>query len=47
MSSEGRDEGLYQTRLDVAHDLLALNMDMELISKATALSAEEIEKLCG
>ena len=43
--AEGRVEGAYQAKLDTARNLLALNMEIELISTATGLPLAEIEKL--
>jgi predicted transposase/invertase (TIGR01784 family) len=41
----GRVEGIEQSRLSIAKVLVAAGVDIEVISKATNLSIEEIEKL--
>ena len=43
--SEGKQEGIEQTKIDVAKEMLELNMDLETISKVTKLAKEQIESL--
>ena len=42
---EGRAEGRAEEKLENARNLKSLGVSMEIIMKATGLSAEEIEKL--
>ena len=42
---EGLKEGINQTKIETAKNLLAENIDINIISKATGLLVEEIEKL--
>ncbi|MED3500732.1 Rpn family recombination-promoting nuclease/putative transposase, partial [Brevibacillus agri] len=42
---EGLAEGERQKAMEVAKNLLAMDMSVEVIAKATGLSAEEIEQL--
>ena len=42
---QGIQQGSLQTKLDIAKNMLSLNMKIEDISKATGLEVEEIEKL--
>ncbi|WP_371921944.1 PD-(D/E)XK nuclease family transposase [Treponema sp. OMZ 798] len=42
---EGRAEGSYQAKLETAKNLLEIGLALEIISKATGLSKEEVEKL--
>ena len=42
---EGIREGSYGNKIETAKNCLALNMSIEIISKITGLSIEEIEKL--
>ena len=42
---EGIEQGIEQGILKVARELIALNVDVEAISKATGLSIEEIDTL--
>ena len=47
--SEGREdgfkEGFYLTKVETAKNLKANGVDIEIISKSTGLSKEEVEKL--
>lgn len=43
--AEGRTEGERQKATEVAKNLLAMDMTVEMVAKATGLSVEEIEKL--
>ena len=43
--AEGRVEGRKEEKIEIAKNLLSLNMTAENISKATGLSKEEIEQL--
>ncbi len=43
--AEGRVEGRKEEKIEIAKNLLSLNMTTENISKATGLSKEEIEQL--
>lgn len=42
---EGKEEGIQESKIEIAKNLLSLNMSIEDISKATGLSIDEIEKL--
>ena len=43
--NKGLSEGIKQTKIDVAKEMLELNMDLETISKVTKLAKEQIESL--
>ena len=43
--SEGKLEGIEQNKIDVAKEMLELNMDLDVISKVTKLAKNEIESL--
>ena len=43
--SQGKQEGIRQNKIDVAKEMLELNMDLETISKVTKLAKEQIESL--
>ena len=43
--TQGKDEGSKQTKIEVAKELLKLNMDLESICRVTKLTKEEIESL--
>ena len=43
--SQGKQEGIRQNKIDVAKEMLELNMDLEIISKVTKLAKEQIESL--
>lgn len=43
--NEGRNEGISQTKLEIAKKLLSQNVELEVIEKSTGLTKEEIEKL--
>lgn len=42
---EGREEGIKETQISMARNMINKNMDIKLISELTGLSIEEIEKL--
>ena len=42
---QGLSEGVSQTKIDVAKEMLELNMDLETISRVTKLAKNEIESL--
>ena len=42
---EGRIQGSYDTKIETAKKLLAMNLSIEQIAQATGLSIEEIAKL--
>jgi len=42
---EGREEGRVSKAYEIAHNLLAMNLSAQEISKATMLTIDEIEKL--
>jgi predicted transposase/invertase (TIGR01784 family) len=42
---EGREEGEKKKAIEIARNLLALNVDIKIISKSSGLSVEEIKKL--
>ncbi len=43
--SQGKQEGIEQNKIDVAKEMLELNMDLDVISKVTKLAKNEIESL--
>ena len=43
--NRGLFEGIEQTKIDVAKEMLELNMDLETISKVTKLAKDQIESL--
>jgi predicted transposase YdaD len=43
---QGIERGIRQRNIEVAKDLLSANMELELISKTTGLSIEEIDLYC-
>ncbi|MGG1664573.1 Rpn family recombination-promoting nuclease/putative transposase [Brevibacillus sp. NRS-1366] len=43
--AEGRTEGERQKAMEIAKNLLAMDMTVEMVAKATGLPTEEIEKL--
>ena len=45
MMEKGLEKGEKKSRIEIAKELLALQIDVETISKATKLSIEEVEKL--
>ena len=42
---KGREEGAAEGKAEVARNMLAMNMNVDVITKATGLSAEEVEAL--
>ena len=42
---EGREEGLKEKSIEIAKNMLKLNIDINIISQSTGLSVEEINKL--
>ena len=42
---QGKQEGIEQTKIDVAKEMLELNMDLETISRVTKLAKNQIESL--
>ena len=42
---QGLSQGIEQTKIDVAKEMLELNMDLDVISKVTKLAKEQIESL--
>ncbi|MCT6922717.1 Rpn family recombination-promoting nuclease/putative transposase [Metasolibacillus sp.] len=44
---KGLEQGIEKGVLKVAKELIALNLDMETIQRATGLTEQEIEKLCS
>ena len=45
MYEKGLIQGKEQTKIDVAKEMLELNMDLDAISKVTKLAKEQIESL--
>ena len=43
--AQGKLEGIEQNKIDVAKEMLKLNMDLETISKVTKLAKNQIENL--
>ena len=43
--SQGKQEGIRQNKIDVAKQMLELNMDLDVISKVTKLAKNQIESL--
>ena len=43
--NQGLFEGIEQTKIDVAKEMLELNMDLETISRVTKLAKNQIESL--
>ncbi|MBQ4262647.1 MAG: hypothetical protein IJB83_00180, partial [Bacilli bacterium] len=42
---EGIEEGIEQSKVEIARNMLNMKLDLEVISKATGLSIEEIKEL--
>lgn len=42
---KGIEQGKHQALLDMAHNMLSLGLDIEIIAKATGLSPEDIRSL--
>ena len=40
-----RDEGIEESKVEIARNMLNMNLDLEVISKATGLSIEEIKEI--
>ena len=43
--AQGKQQGIEQNKIEVAKEMLELNMDLETISRVTKLAKEEIESL--
>ena len=43
--NQGLSQGIEQNKIDVAKEMLELNMDLDVISKVTKLAKNEIESL--
>ena len=44
-SKQGLEQGIKQSKLEIAKNMKDMGLDVEVISKATSLSVEEINKL--